>query len=247
MYLKIKQFDDIQLYVRDEKDWGFWQNDTFEPEETELIKSIVKSNDVCLDIGANIGYFTILMAKRCKLVWSYEPETSNYQQLRKNILLNKTFNIYVNHVALTDKSGEGMLYLCPINNGMHRVYPSRFCDGTAIVKTQKFDDAWDNLNHFQIDFIKMDAEGSELGVLKGMKGMLQILKPTIVMEFHPPSIEESGANPKEIYDLLKSIGYSIYLIPNIKEEFSYEELYLQTDDPSGGQNILCQNQNKKMK
>ena len=239
--MKIKQFDnDIQLYVRDEKDWGFWQNDNFEPEETELIKSIIKKDWTCLDVGANIGYFTVLMAKRCKLVRSYEPEFTNHQQLIKNILLNQTLNVLPSRIALAERSGQGMLYLCPINNGMHRIYQSKFCNDAIVVKTRRFDDIWNELDNFQVDFIKMDAEGSELGILKGMQGMLQILRPTIVMEFHPPSIEESGANPKEIYDLLSNY-YNIYLIPNIKEHFSYEELYLQTDDPSGGRNILCQN------
>ena len=237
--MKVKQFEDFKLYVRDEKDWGFWQNDEFEPEETRLIKNLVKPSHTCLDIGANIGYFTILMARRCRLVRSYEPEASNYQQLIKNIMLNETYNIYPSRIAIAEHSGQALLYLCDTNNGMNRLYSSVLCNGQMIVKTVKLDDIWNELDRFKVDFIKMDIEGAELGALRGMTEMLLNCKPTILMEFHPPSIEESGANPKEIYDLLKGLGYSIYLIPNTKEEFTYEELYLQTDDQSGGRNILC--------
>ena len=237
--MKLKQFDDIQLYVR-ENDWGFWQNDSYEPEETALIKKLVQSNFVCLDIGANLGYFTMLMAKQCKTVWSYEPEASNYQLLRKNIILNKTFNVYVNRVALTEHSGEALLYLSPTNNGMNRIFQSVLCNGSIIVKTQKFDEAWNNLNRYDIDFIKMDAEGSELGVLKGMRVMLQECHPIILMEFHPTSIIEYGANPKDVYDFMKDLGYSIRLIPYSDEEITYEKLLEETMKEPSGRNILCQ-------
>ena len=234
--MKLKQFEDFQLYVRDEKDWGFWQNDTFEPEETELIKPIVKSTDVCLDIGANIGYFTILMAKQCRWVYAFEPEPSNMELLGKNLWANRIENVSGIKAAVSDKVGDTELYLCDVNNGMHRLYKSRFCTKLIDVDTIDVDSM-----ALEPNFIKMDVEGAELDALKGMEQTLNKYHPTIVMEYHPPSIEEKGDNPKEIYDLLKSLDYKIYLIPNIKEEFSYEDLYLQTDDQSGGQNILCQN------
>ena len=65
---------DGKMYLRDQTDlWGFIQNGKYEPEETEIIKNLVKTQDVCLDIGANIGYFTVLLAKKCKEVWAFEP------------------------------------------------------------------------------------------------------------------------------------------------------------------------------
>ena len=241
--MKLKQFEDFKLYVRDEKDWGFWQNDTFEPEETQLIKSIVKSNDVCLDIGANIGYFTILMAKQCELVYAFEPEPTNFMMLLKNIELNDlrkkvcSFDCAVTDESDYEESTQN-LYVCSKNNGMHRTYPSVHCVSEPIqVDSIRIDDM--KFEVMKINFIKMDAEGSELPALKGMTELLERDRPVILMEFHPPSIEEKRDNPKEIYDLLKGLGYKIYLIPNIKEEFSYEDLYLQTDDQSGGRNILC--------
>jgi hypothetical protein len=68
-----------KLYIRDETDcWGLIQNGVYEPEETELIKKLVKPNDVCIDVGANVGYFTVLMAKLGAYVYAFEPEPSNF-------------------------------------------------------------------------------------------------------------------------------------------------------------------------
>ena len=238
--MKLEQVNDYQLYLRDETDlWGFYQNGVYEPEETKLIKSLVKPDMVCLDIGANIGYFTVLMAKQCKLVWAYEPEPSNYQLLRKNIMLNQTFNIYVNHVALTEKSGQAILHLSAASHGMHRMFPSGLCNSSTVVRTQRFDEAWNNLDNFNIDFVKIDIEGSELGALKGMKSMLEKCMPTMVMEYHPPSIIEYGANPLDVYNFMKDLGYSIRLVPDNDKEITYEKLFEETNNIRGGQNVLC--------
>jgi FkbM family methyltransferase len=240
--MKVYDVPDIdgQLYLRDETDlWGFLQNGVYEPEETKLIKSLVKKDDVCLDIGANIGYFTVLMAKQCKLVYAYEPEPSNYQLLRKNIMLNKTFNIYVNHVALTENSGQAQLHLSAASHGMHRMFPSGLCNSFTTVRTQRFDEAWTNQGKFHVDFIKIDIEGSELGALKGMKEMLSVNKSTMVMEFHPPSIQEYGAKPEDIYQFMKDLGYSIRLVPDIDNEITYQKLFEETNNVRGGQNLLC--------
>jgi FkbM family methyltransferase len=231
---------DGKLYLRDETDlWGFIQNNEYEPEETKLIKSLVKSNDVCLDIGANIGYFTVLMAKQCKAVCAIEPERSNFELLIKNTDVNNLRNVWRYNYALVEypQAGGNRLYLCLKSHGMHRVYPSKHCDSDTICHGVRYDDLeFTNI----INFIKMDIEGAELGALHGMKQMLQRDMPTMVMEFHPPSIIEYGANPKDIYDFLTELKYDIRLVPNIDETISYQDLYDKTNNESGGQNILCQ-------
>ena len=233
--MKLKQFEDFQLYVR-EKDWGFWQNEVYEPEETKLIKSLVKPDWVCLDIGANIGYFTILMAKQCYWVETFEAEKSNYFLLHENIQLNKIYNITFGHFAVSKERKESLLYLCNTNHGMHRMFKSKFCDKTQKVNVITIDGL--ERRHGIPRFVKIDVEGSELDVIIGMIDTIRRFKPTILMEFHPPTIIEKGDDPQRLYNLL-NFFYDIRLVPNIDETISYEDLYNETMKEPSGRNILC--------
>src|ERR1043166_3786760 len=210
------------------------KNKVYEPVETALIKYLLKRTDVCLDIGAHIGYFTILMAKQFEFVYAFEPERTNLELLKKNIDLNNLDDkVKAYDTVITDYSDcwEPPIqdfYLCDTNSGMHRSYPSKWCNRHIKVEALAIDDM---LFH-KIDFIKMDIEGSEMAALRGMKKLLSNSHPTMIIEFHPESIEEYGANPKEEYDFLKSLGYSIRLIPKISIPISYEELEKETrNDP----------------
>lgn len=235
---------DGQLYLRDETDlWGFLQNGKYEPEETELIKKLVKPNDICLDIGANIGYFTVLMAKQCKNVYAFEPEPTNFHYLELNVQLNRLTNVELikkavsNLPTTTDIMNAIPLYLCSKSHGMHRIFESKHCDKEPLwVHNFRLDD----FRFHVFDFVKIDVEGSELGVIKGMFDIIKENHPTMLLEFHPPTIHEYGADPRELYYLLKGLDYDIRLVPNIDETISYEDLYARTNNESGGQNILCQ-------
>lgn len=193
------------MYLDDKDSLELTQKGVYEYEETQLVKKLVKSDSAVLDIGANIGYFTLLMARQAKRVYSFEPEPRNFQTLQKNIELNNIKNAKLYNAAVTETSGTSTLYLCDSNRGMHRIYQSDWCkEGTTHVKTIRIDDIVDHA-----DFIKIDVEGSELGVLKGMRKLLKERKSTVLMEFHPPSIIEYGAQPADIYDFVTSLGYAV--------------------------------------
>jgi len=230
------EIEGFQMYVRDKEANGLHQG-FCEPEETKFIKNIVLPDWICIDIGANIGYFTILMARKCKHVYSFEPEPNNFKLLVNNIGLNQLLNVNWIDVAITDKREKRKLYLCDTDNGMHRIYKSKWCNGGSVnVLTGDLD----SFTLPRINLIKMDIEGAEYGALKGMVELLKRDKPLIIMEFHPLSIIEYGVDPRKVYDFIKKLGYTIRLIPNITQPLTYEELYVLTSDPSGGRNILCQ-------
>src|SRR5688500_12606743 len=76
------------MYVDDKDSLNLTKNGFYKYQETKLIKKLAKKHTV-LDIGANIGYFTLLMAKQAKQVYAFEPEPRNFHILQKNIKLNK--------------------------------------------------------------------------------------------------------------------------------------------------------------
>src|SRR5215510_7971826 len=92
-YLMYLDSSDLSQIIRD--------TGTFEPETTELVKKLLKPTDIALDIGSHVGYFTLLMAKRCKQVYAHEPNMENYVTLQSNIKLNKLYNVATLNVAVT--------------------------------------------------------------------------------------------------------------------------------------------------
>lgn len=210
-------------------------NGYFELETTELAKSLIKPTDICLDIGSHIGYFTLLMAKRCSFVHAFEPNIENYITLQSNVRLNKLNNVITHNIAIAQSVGSVTLCLNNTNSGMHRIYCVNWCSGNHyVVDTRNIDSLFS-----KVDFIKMDAEGSEYGALLGMENVLRKNDIKMIMEFHPPSIREYGIEPKKIFEFMEYLGYEVTLIGS-NPNFNYEYIEKITSDPKGGYNLLCQ-------
>lgn len=223
------------MYIDDKDSLELAKRGVYEYEETRLVKKLVKNDFTVLDIGANIGYFTLILAKQAREVHAFEPEPRNFQILQKNVELNGISNAKLYNAAVTEKGGTSTLHLCNTNRGMHRIYQSHWCnEGTIDVQTIRIDDMIDH-----VDLVKIDVEGAELGVLKGMKNLLEKKKTTVLMEFHPPSIMEYGAKPRDVYDFMKSLGYAVKTTKGGSgEPISFETLEKAATEQVAS-NILC--------
>jgi FkbM family methyltransferase len=174
---------------------GIYERDT-----KELLKGIIHTGDICVDAGANIGYFTTLMSKLGGQVTAFEPEPENFALLEKNM---KTNNLEGNLIqkALSDVESEAILYKSDICSGMHRLYPSKHATaGEVKVSTVMLDNLFE-----RIDVLKIDVEGMESKVLRGCTGSL----PThIICEFYPYEVE-TKENALQTIDILLRRGYAI--------------------------------------
>jgi len=207
------------------------KRDNYDIREREIVQELAHGN--CLDIGANIGYHTLTMAKSKKVnyVYAFEPDPMNIYNLMLNLNLNLLHHkVEVYGCAITEKTGKTNLYKCDHNDGMHRIYPSQYCTKEYIeVDTRRIDNILKK--NRKIDFVKLDIEGSEYGALKGMQQMLKRDHPTIMMEFHPPSIEEAGDKPEDSYNFLMEIGYTRFdLADPYIEDIGYDDILRQTEN-----------------
>lgn len=205
------------------------------PLEIELLQRIVNKDSICLDIGANVGTYTTFLARvsGAKHVFAFEPEPNNYKQLKLNT--QYLDNVTVSNFALSNTTGHKTLYTCPTDNGMHRLYKSKWCEGGEEIRVpvSMVDIIFQDLQH-PINFVKMDVEGYEYNVINGMMKILSQYKPIIMMEWHPPTIIEAGNDPKHFYDLMTNeLGYGNpkhCLMPGYPVINTYEELHNYTND-----------------
>ena len=195
---------------------------SYEPIETDLVKKHIKKNDRILDIGANIGYYTLLFASIIGSkghVFSFEPEPKNFKILESNVKLNNFHNTTLEKLAVSNQSGNIELYLSDEGIGQHRIHKSRFGKSSISVKMISIDDYFDN-NFQKIDFIKIDVEGAEYDVLKGMKHILKNNSSIkILLEFNPINLIEHGSDPKEFLDFLETHNFLLHIISEKNNQF----------------------------
>ncbi len=185
----------------------------YEPTETEIVKSNVKKNDIAVDIGANVGYYTLLMAKNEANVFSYEPEPQNFELLKKNVSLNDfSSNVKLYNKAVSNFNGNSKLALAEHSTGQHKLGTNRFGNEAIDVEVIK-------LELDKIDFAKIDVEGDELHVLQGMK----TLPNKMLVEFNSINLKESGSNHKDFFRFIEK--YTIKQISkNRLAEPDYDQL-----------------------
>lgn len=201
---------------------------TWEFDETELVKKEIKKGDTVVDLGAHIGYYTLLFSKLVGdsgVVFAFEPDRENFDILSKNVKENNCFNVKLVNMGVLDKSGKALLYpRIDSNKGGHRMYPTdnAIFGNPVEVDAISLDDYFKNYNG-NINFIKIDIEGSEKTALNGMMGVLNKNKNIKILT-------ESGT--KEYMELLKILGFEFY---NTKKR----ERIVSSINEMSDTNILC--------
>lgn len=187
----------------------------WEPFETDLIKKYVGRGDIVLDIGANIGYYTLIFARLVGddgKVFAFEPDPENFALLKKNVEVNAYRNVTLVQKAVSNENKRIRLYLSVGNKGDHRIYDSANNRPSVAVDAVRLDDF---LNEFigRVDFIKMDIQGAEGKALEGMSMLVRSSKQVkIITEFWPSGLEQSGVNPRQYLRLLSDFGFTLYQI-----------------------------------
>lgn len=187
----------------------------YEPFETEIVKKVVKRDDVILDIGANIGYYSLIFAEIVGdqgRVFAFEPSPANFALLSKNIEINNYKNVTLVQEAVSNKTGKGKLYLCEDNQGDHRIYDSYDGRRSISIETTRLDDYFKNYDG-KVDFIKMDIQGAEGGAIQGALSLLRKNKNLkIITELWPVGLKRCGIDVKEYLKLLIGQGFTLYQI-----------------------------------
>ncbi len=215
-HIKFAEVEGHKMFL-DSHHRGISIHGTYDPFETEVLKNQIKKGDVVLDLGANIGFFTLIFAKLVGeegKVFAFEPDPDNFSLLKKNIEINGYQNVILVHKAVSNETGKTRLYLSSEASD-HRIYDSYDGRKSIEIETTRLDDYFNKYNG-RIDFIKMDVQGAEWAVIKGASSLLQKTKNLkITTEFWPIGLKRFGVEPQEYLKLLLKHCFQLY---NINEK-----------------------------
>jgi FkbM family methyltransferase len=201
-----------RMWLDDKDTLELATNEIYEPLETALFKRELKPGQVVLDIGANIGYYTLLAARLVGpkgKVYAFEPDPVNFQLLRKNVEANGYGNVILVNKAVSNKTKATRLYLNETNKGDHRLYDSGDGRRSIAVEVVALDRFFKQLDK-KVHFIKMDIQGAEAAALEGMKGLIRANRALkLVMEFEPSNLRRFGSDPQKVLQTLKKAGFRL--------------------------------------
>ena len=187
----------------------------YEPFARNLFVNALGPGMVVLDIGAHVGLYTIPSARAVGdsgRVLAFEPHPGNRGLLERNIATNGLDNITVIPAAVSDREGQLDLHTSRFNTGDHRLYRSGGGEGvpTPVVS---IDAACRAEGITGVDLIKIDVQGAELQVLRGMEETLRT-SPSVrlVLEYTPWMLEKAGVVPRDLLDWLVSRGFDLSIL-----------------------------------
>jgi FkbM family methyltransferase len=186
----------------------------WEPFETEIFRRLCMPGDFVLDLGANIGWYTVIASKlvgRDGRIVSFEPDETNLTLLKKNTAMSGGFGtVEIMDIALGDREENARLFMSENNLGDHRL----FSDGT---QRESLDVPVKTLDSFfaksirKPTVVKSDTQGSEARILRGATHLFEEgWRPILILEFWPFGLTNSGDDPLEFWEKLVSLGYSLY-------------------------------------
>lgn len=215
--LEVCKIEDFQIYVdmTDQAVGIALANASYEPHVTSIFKQFVKPGMRVIDIGANIGYFSLLAAQivgNNGAVYSIEPNMDNCKLLQASKNLNKFEQISILQVAASDTTS-----LLTLNTSYSNGTTSTLSQNAEILMASRTVPAIkiDSYKIFDagVDFIKIDIEGAEYRALKGASRLIERCKPVIVSEFSPTAMPSvSGVDGVTYLKFLVSLGYDISVI-----------------------------------
>lgn len=204
----------------------------YEPELIKVLKTLLKEGDNIMDIGANIGYISLVAAQLIKgngHVFSFEPSPEMYDKLKTNILENHTSNITAFPFAISNHIGDAQFFIN--NTGNSGMSSFRQDNSVSPIKVNAItiDSILQKLP--KIRLLKIDIEGAEFKAISGMKSFIQRDRPTIIIEFTDQFLQQMDSSSSDLFQLLENHGYHLWRIN--------EKLIPLNSAPEYQCNVIC--------
>lgn len=190
----------------------------FELKETVWLKAQVKPEWVFFDIGANFGYYSMVVcgaSQQRAHVYAFEALESNCELIRQNQSLNNFQQLSIFQVALSDREEEIDFYSPPPScSGVGHIALDASPGHTVKVPATTLDHFVAEHDIQRLDCLKIDVEGAETRVLQGARETLRRFKPLIMIEFFPEGLESLNTSAGELLNLIHDLGYETFRFSN---------------------------------
>jgi FkbM family methyltransferase len=215
----VRWFDDLQLtlYPGNEICRSIFVTGRYEPNEFSLLSKILKPGMTFVDVGANLGVYTLYAARKVGTdgcVISIEPSSREMEILKANVHANALSNVSLQQVALTEQASEVELLVACARQSGHNTLGS-FGYNTSLnhrekIQTMRLDDLAQSIGIQRVDIIKMDIEGGELGALRGAVDTLRRHHPVLLLELSDRHLRYQNSSSADVLTLLAKYGYHTY-------------------------------------
>ncbi len=236
---------EFQMLVRADESVGreVYCFGVLEREESKFIRQEIKETDVCFDVGANVGYHTLLLAVTARrgFVHSFEPVPSNYRLLSANVALNGLCNVIVNQCAVGAVQEEADFVIARDGAFSSFVDTGRMPVHARVrVPVVTLDQYCQQRRIERVDFLKVDVEGAEEKVINGAKQLLgnKELRPRFIMlELNDSMLHKHGSSIDNVLTQMRFFGYSPFIchkagrVPFVTEYYGkFENVFFALSD-----------------
>lgn len=210
-----------------------------------VMKNILKSDDIFIDVGSNIGLMALAASKFVGLqgiVYAFEPNPETFEILKNNIELNQLKNIYVFNIALGSEQGNSFIFnSSDQNRGKSSLLkPHILKESGKEIRVETLDEFVCKKNISKIKMLKIDVEGWELEVFKGAKDLLSSKKAPIICFEYSEELPSYNGNLLDLYKFIVSINnYKIFKLIKGKEIESGLIEVSDTKDLPHHDNLFC--------
>ena len=217
---------------------------SFEPESMFAAQRLVREGDVVLDVGANIGYYTVRFGKLVGAggrVLAAEPTRHYGHILERNIAENGLANVRILDYGLSDRADTVRIDIGPSSATMHS--PAGF-DRVLFqetIKIARLDDVAESLDLQRLDFVKIDVDGHEPFVLRGAWAVLGKYSPIILMEISHLHYFQAGVFGWDFFSEIRDKGFRIYRETDFSEIDSVERFLRECCNFDRSANIILAN------
>lgn len=183
----------------------------YEPRAVALLGKFVQTGDIAIDVGAHIGYYTLLLRKHVGAdgrVIAFEPVPEDFEVLQRNLMLNGYTNVRLENAAVAEFSGDVRIErrdTDPLSS-----VSSLSSNADLQVRSVALDDYFGADE--TISFVKIDVEGAEDRVLRGMKRILANQRPTLIVEIHSHDASRAA-------QMLRAAGYRTSAVAGFSREY----------------------------
>ena len=197
----------------------------YEPDVSRLCCAVLRAGDAAIDVGANLGYFSLLCARlvgAAGQVLAFEPDPANLARLGHQLRINGAGNVRIVGQPASERAGEADFFLNSDDSGGNALWNPALFPGTP---RSKANERRLRLRTTTLDaevgrhalaapkLIKVDTEGAEQKVLQGARGLLEGCGvPFVVCELHPFGLAQMGDSQDSLRELMDSFGYSTFAL-----------------------------------